>query len=396
MSNISIRKPNTIVVNSVILAIFMCLTGVVSVVNTVVYIPGISVLIAVILLIVSIFINRVVHVNKINLLYYFIIILLFIISLAFFWNTCLNYFLHFIFFGTTALILVSTKYDVKLVVNFSVLLNAIYVCAYFFNIKESYMMSSNWDEDQMGIAYSFLPGVLWPFVLFVFPHLCLYKKIIYKIINSLVFLSCLYIILYDTMTRGAIISVLIGIISLVLLKINSNKRKKIYILLVIGLSFLIIYINTIWDQLMLLFSNSSIVALVKLSSLSDGGDLTTGRTELYNSAIDLFVQYPLFGSGIGHYEFYNGIYSHQFFLQLLCEFGLLGTILFLIPIFKSIKLAFISNFSEEILLVLVLFSNVFVMLLVSNVHWLQPNFWILFFFYFSLPRHTTRFNCKAY
>ena len=65
---------------------------------------------------------------------------------------------------------------------------------------------------------------------------------------------------------------------------------------------------------------------------------TTGRTFLWDRAIQLWSDSPIFGSGWGTYRYYwaNGYQgistaAHNVFLQLLAEVGIVGLIVFLIP-----------------------------------------------------------------
>lgn len=81
-----------------------------------------------------------------------------------------------------------------------------------------------------------------------------------------------------------------------------------------------------------------------------GEDITSGRTLLYDYAFKLFNETPIFG--IGWKEFHHlsigvinqdaGSHPHNIYFQLLTELGLVGFILFMIPItyilFKTIKI----------------------------------------------------------
>lgn len=59
-----------------------------------------------------------------------------------------------------------------------------------------------------------------------------------------------------------------------------------------------------------------------------GGD--TGRSLIYLQALSIFTENKLFGIGIGGFHAVTGVpWPHNFFLELLCETGLVGTILLL-------------------------------------------------------------------
>lgn len=65
---------------------------------------------------------------------------------------------------------------------------------------------------------------------------------------------------------------------------------------------------------------------------------TTGRTLLWDRAIQLWIENPIFGSGWGTYRYYwtdgyqgVSIAAHNVFLQLLAEIGVAGFVIFMIP-----------------------------------------------------------------
>lgn len=73
-----------------------------------------------------------------------------------------------------------------------------------------------------------------------------------------------------------------------------------------------------------------------------GSDITSGRTELWKSAWDIFKENPIFGIGFGGFAYHiSGTFRsihgqdvmdvHNCTLQLLCENGILGTVIILLP-----------------------------------------------------------------
>lgn len=73
----------------------------------------------------------------------------------------------------------------------------------------------------------------------------------------------------------------------------------------------------------------------------DGSDFTSDRSTLWLNAINLFKQNPLFGIGLGQFFIVNHIDVHNMYLQCLCEQGIIGLLLFILPLtfslFQSIK-----------------------------------------------------------
>ena len=81
-----------------------------------------------------------------------------------------------------------------------------------------------------------------------------------------------------------------------------------------------------------------------------GGDQTSGRIFLYINAIELFKQKPIWGWGCGVFSNLYGTGTHNIYLQLLAENGLIGFLLFFsILVFnfantlKAIKKSMLNN-----------------------------------------------------
>ena len=287
--------------------------------------------------------------------------LVFIVSILANGNACLNYFLHYIVFGTTAFILTSIPYDPKIVIKTTVIVYIIYLCVYLFRIKHTYLDSSDYDLAQMGLAYSFTPGVLISLsVLFHSKQLHIYYNPIFFIFTIIVFAGSLYVILFQTMTRGALISLLFGFVAILSLRVSLQKRFCIYVFILFVVFFCVILGDVLLEQIMAISKETSIAALHKMSTIASGEDFSSGRVELYSSAIEIIKNSPIFGNGIGYFEKYHGIYIHQFILQALCEFGLLGAFIFFIPILKSVKVALLSKVSAEVIILLVIVSSVLI------------------------------------
>lgn len=153
-------------------------------------------------------------------------------------------------------------------------------------------------------------------------------------------LIVLFLALNATSKRANLVYCLIGMAVVFLF----DKRVKYRIQIIIG-----VVACGLVGGLILAFSyeslqNSSsglarlIVQIVKL--FSGDSNISSGRFDLWVQAWELFKQNPIFG--IGWYQFDNfsveGIQVHNEFLRLLCETGIVGFLLFVIPmIFVFIK-----------------------------------------------------------
>lgn len=61
----------------------------------------------------------------------------------------------------------------------------------------------------------------------------------------------------------------------------------------------------------------------------DGQDITSGRGELANRAISIFEEHPILGIGYGGYSVDSDKGAHNVYLQVLCEGGIIGFLLYL-------------------------------------------------------------------
>lgn len=139
---------------------------------------------------------------------------------------------------------------------------------------------------------------------------------------------------------------------------------------------------------------------------SESGDVTAGRGELYQLAYDLFRKKPLTGFGWGSYPtfyyehlgkymtVYKYRHAHNIYLQLLCETGIIGFIMyvsfFLYNLFITIKLYkayrkdnITLSYSAEYILPFCLFIQLFFIMYGMTGNPLY-DIAILFPYYFSL------------
>lgn len=93
------------------------------------------------------------------------------------------------------------------------------------------------------------------------------------------------------------------------------------------------------SAIVLLYLSVSLLELLDLdyinNTLSEGDE---GRSLLSDLAIALFLKYPIFGSGIGGFQ-HNVfmMYPHNFFLEVLCECGILGLLLLSYVVFSFVR-----------------------------------------------------------
>lgn len=168
------------------------------------------------------------------------------------------------------------------------------------------------------------------------------KKIKNKYITELIIIG---VSLTMIGKRGMLIFVIltVGIFS-VITKSNNLKNAIPVIIKYIFIAFLIVAIlviaaYTIIPQLMITFE--------RFFSNADISDMSSGRSKMWLYAITLFSENPVVGIGwFGYREAYESAWfhgslfqqldTHNVYLQLLCETGLIGFCIFMTVIFKTL------------------------------------------------------------
>lgn len=131
---------------------------------------------------------------------------------------------------------------------------------------------------------------------------------------------------------------------------SKKKTRKVVFLVV---SFLAVYAILVWK-----FPNT--LRVFERFSLESGEDISTGRFDLYQEALALFLEHPLLGIGWSGFRFYHstivmgydnfGAFDvHNIYLQILCETGIVGIVTFLTIAWYSIRNAIyvMLHWSEE-------------------------------------------------
>ncbi len=106
---------------------------------------------------------------------------------------------------------------------------------------------------------------------------------------------------------------------------------KLCLLLVVAAAILVLVINYA--------DSDSVRRMLDQDSYSDGGG---GRIEKWLNALEIVKISPVIGMGWGSYFGYNNLYAavHNTYLQSLCETGIIGTVMFFIPVADAVITAF--------------------------------------------------------
>jgi len=367
--------------NNILLVFYMTATCWASIITSFIQIPNISAFISIFICSCIFYYHKGSHLKKNTFKLFIFIVLILLLSLfANYNNLVQNYFFFYLIFGFTALNLSNLDYNGNLIIKYSIYTYFIYIIVFMKRIYPQYFGTEDFGLLQMGWAYSFVPGVLWGVALFMYSSFGEKKTLILKLIATFDIFFCSYIILFNTITRGAILAVLIGVFFIFILKLNIAKRNLVVLFILFFVFILWLLFDILLNELGLLLSDYNIGAINKLLFLSDGDDISNGRDLLYEKAYKIISSSPIIGHGVGYYELYNNIYVHQIFLQLMCEFGIIGMIVFLFPIYRTLKSLYFSNASYYTIVMIILMTSTLVNLLFSSAHWLVPNFWLMYFF----------------
>ena len=198
-------------------------------------------------------------------------------------------------------------------------------------------------------AFSVLIKV--PFVLFLFYKS---KKYIHKFLLLFLFtISCFDILI--TSSRGAIYGLIFIIVVTLMMEILKTKDhnfkfklSSVFIPLLIGVFIL---------QASLFDNKKDSISINRISSLND--ESITSRIDYFDSAINLFLENPIFGIGIGNWKLVSiknlgdkmiqysiPFHTHNDFLQIASEIGFLGFICFFLIVTLPI-LYLINRFFQK-------------------------------------------------
>ncbi len=153
------------------------------------------------------------------------------------------------------------------------------------------------------------------------------KKYVYYLLVFLMILSVL-------LTGKRTVSLIAISFPVIVYFLSAHKGAKR-----IGRALLVLGVLFIIYQLLLPIILSSDIFVIKrfassLDAYQSGYDITSGREVLWDLAFDAYHKNPIFGVGVGNYVKYTGADTdtHNTYLQVLCEQGLVGFITYVIAL----------------------------------------------------------------
>jgi O-antigen ligase len=284
-------------------------------------------------------------------------------------------FLAFSYYFTSKTVLLNTKYPDKQIIIFlkttlflGIALGIISLLLLFF---QGVAVNRLTIPGVHPIPYSQLMGFS---ILVIFSSLMIDKKLFFIELGSqfirgflLVFLL---ILLFASNTKGILLSVFLAMLIMLYLKgFRINKKLLLLVgLIIIPLIFYVISVigyESLFDRL--------------LRSLED--DSVNHRVLSYVESFQIFRDFPLTGSGPGAYGVYGFLdYPHNFFLENMAQYGVLGILMNSYFIFSLFIIFWISNkaksrnFIYSLLFIFIIYF--FVETMVSFTLWMHKGLYV--------------------
>ena len=182
-------------------------------------------------------------------------------------------------------------------------------------------------------------------------------------------------------SRGGFISALVAlmIIPATFNKLGLLRKLGLVVLLVAGTWFIFFYAPQVFPDL-----QASTARLSETSSELTSGTLT-GRRVIWAAGFELFREYPFFGVGQGGFEravvdtsYGRSVSSHNAYLSVLVQTGLVGLVLFLLVIASVLLPALIGRFKQRS------FTLILLMTLLVSIFSLNADYYKFTWFILSL------------
>lgn len=165
--------------------------------------------------------------------------------------------------------------------------------------------------------------------------LIIYNLKKYKKIHLIVLAPCMVVCATMGLLSGskkAILFMVIGICSLLWLfsqKSSFSKRISLFFICVIVISLIVVAVRTLPVFATISMRMDSIVNSLVGDKAADVTD--QNRMKMVREGLEAFYSSPLFGKGTGHSSNLFGAYSHNNFVELLMNYGIIGFGLYYIP-----------------------------------------------------------------
>ncbi len=246
------------------------------------------------------------------------------------------------------------------------------------------------EADDMDASYRLLPSALYLFY-YAFNN----RKAVYYAVAA-----GLSMVLLIFGTRGPILCVLVFVALSLLYSVSRVKSTRKIVIL----AFLMLAIVFVASSEALLLRYSSVFAGIferigfstRIFEFMLSGDIVEvgGRQYLARQAVDAIIKNPIEGYGMTGDRAMFGVYVHNLFLEMWCQYGVIIGSIFIFAIIALTATAGIKTFryKRRFLFVLMLASMIFVKLMVSSTYTIEPYFFFMLGFYVNINRKFSFFK----
>ena len=166
------------------------------------------------------------------------------------------------------------------------------------------------------------------------------KNLFVKIISGI--FAVLFSFCAVTSASKIVIILLFGIVVFFIFKINGKKRWWVSLIIIASIIALGVFLLNLPFASSIKYRFLSMLNVFLSNQISGGSnnDLSTiERLIMFLNGTEMFMRKPLFGFGINGFANYGGInngWSHNHISEILCNSGIVGTILYHIPFALSL------------------------------------------------------------
>lgn len=165
-------------------------------------------------------------------------------------------------------------------------------------------------------------------------YLCFYAPTKKTVINAIVFIAIIIFIFLTGKRSGAVLALFLPAMTFFISTKNQSKLVKYGLPIVLSVVFLFYFFIQNMDYFEDTTGLRKVTQGLEMFVDSDEEIELNGREFLWRMAIQGFLENPLFGIGVSQFETWSGLETntHNMYLQVLCEQGLIGLFLFVIPL----------------------------------------------------------------
>ena len=236
------------------------------------------------------------------------------------------------------------------------------------------------DREETGISYqriAYVMAEIFSYSVYYLFFSTARNTTLYKIMRWPMVFMCFFSILVCLMSggRGAFVTMIL--LGLFVLYIMIKSHRISYV----ALSSIIVITAGV---IILLIIKLNVMETIGFLRISERLTEDPGRLELYNKAWRSIENSYYMGSGLGSVWWEVGFYSHNMFLDMLVEIGIIGTAIVLYVLYKMIKkLLFMCKIDLRYMFLLLILLQNLVHTIFSG-YWISSyQLWIVYGFVFS-------------